>query len=115
MASPTDNAPTNIRNDLASAVASLAARQGGPASRKLSGPERAAVLLLALGQQFGAKIWGMLDDDELRSISIVMSTLGTIEAVTVEDLLLEFVSRMSATGALMGNYDQTELLLQQYL
>jgi flagellar motor switch protein FliG len=44
-----------------------------------------------------------------------MSTLGTIEAVTVEDLLLEFVSRMSATGALMGNYDHTERLLQQYL
>jgi flagellar motor switch protein FliG len=115
MASPTDNATANIRSDLASAVASLASRQGGPANRKLSGPERAAVLLLALGQQFGAKIWTMLDDDELRSISIVMSSLGTIEAGMVEDLLLEFVSRMSATGALMGNYDQTELLLQQYL
>ena len=33
----------------------------------------------------------------------------------VESLLLEFVSRMSASGALMGNYDATERLLQQYL
>ncbi|MEZ5763841.1 MAG: hypothetical protein R3D69_05955 [Xanthobacteraceae bacterium] len=31
-----------------------------------------------------------------------MSGLGTIEADVVEDLLLEFVSRMSASGALLG-------------
>ena len=60
--------------------------------RKLTGPERAAVLMLALGEQHGGKIWGMLDDDELRELSIVMSTLGTIEAESVENLLLEFVS-----------------------
>src|SRR5207249_11423543 len=45
----------------------------------------------------------------------VMSSLGTIEAEVVEDLLLEFVSRMSASGALMGTFDATERLLQQYL
>src|SRR3977135_2977385 len=44
-----------------------------------------------------------------------MSTLGTVEADVVEDLLLEFVSRMSASGALMGTFDATERLLQQYL
>ena len=83
--------------------------------RKLTGPERAAVLMLALGEQYGGKIWNLLDDDELRQISVVMSTLGTIEADSVENLLLEFVARMSASGALMGNYDATERLLQQYL
>src|SRR5262245_14674521 len=103
--------------EIASLVASLAGRQGeAPThSRKLSGPERAAVLMLALGEQHGAKIWNMLDDDELRELSIIMSTLGTIDAAAVEALLLEFVSRMSASGALMGNYDATERLLQQYL
>src|SRR6202012_3594801 len=44
-----------------------------------------------------------------------MSSLATVEAQEVEALLLEFVSRMSASGALMGNYDATERLLQQYL
>src|SRR5580658_3745591 len=70
------------------------------AKRQLTGPQRAAVLLLALGEQHGAKIWSMLDDDELRQLSIVMSTIGTIEADLVENLLLEFVSLMSASGAL---------------
>jgi flagellar motor switch protein FliG len=105
------------QSEIASVIAALASRQAADQShrRKLSGPERAAVLMLALGQQFGANIWSQLDDDELREISIVMSTLGTIEAESVEGLLLEFVSRMSASGALMGNYDATERLLQQYL
>jgi flagellar motor switch protein FliG len=105
------------QSEIASVIAALASRQGGDHSsrRKLTGPERAAVLMLALGQQYGANIWSQLDDDELREISIVMSTLGTIEAESVEGLLLEFVSRMSASGALMGNYDATERLLQQYL
>src|ERR1700674_3397420 len=104
------------QGEIASVIAALAARQGDHGkTRKLTGPERAAVLMLALGQQYGANIWSQLDDDELREISIVMSTLGTIEAESVESLLLEFVSRMSASGALMGNYDTTERLLQQYL
>jgi len=105
------------QREITSALASLASRApaGGASRRQLRGPERAAVLLLALGEQYGSKIWNMLDDEELRQISVVMSTIGTIEAQQVEDLLLEFVGRMSASGALMGNYDATERLLQQYL
>src|SRR5580704_13828782 len=103
--------------EISSALASLSGRPVASMSpkRQLRGPERAAVLMLALGEQHGAKIWSLLDDDELRQISTVMSTIGTIEAEVVENLLLEFVSRMSASGAVMGNYDATERLLQQYL
>ncbi len=105
-----------IPPEIASALASLAGRAKGSSSkRRLTGPERVAVLMLALGEQHGGKVWEMLDDDELRQISIVMSTIGTIDAELVENLLLEFVSLMSASGALMGNYDATERLLQQYL
>ena len=97
-------------------VATLARRQPEPRqSRALSGPERAAVLMLSLGEQYGSKIWSLLDDDDLRLLSVVMSTLGTIEAEMVESLLLEFVGQLSASGSLMGNYDHTERLLQQYL
>src|SRR5258708_2380894 len=66
----------NSSTDIASVVATLASRQGNrPKSKPMSGPKRAAILMLAL----------------------------------------EFVSRMSASGALMGNFDATERLLQQYL
>src|SRR5438445_4122214 len=111
-------APAAKQDEIANLVATLAGRQaanGSGTGRPLTGPERAAVLMLALGEQHGAKIWTLLDDDELRQLSIIMSTIGTIESSSVENLLLEFVSRMSASGALMGTYDATERLLQQYL
>ncbi|WP_034467107.1 flagellar motor switch protein FliG [Afipia sp. P52-10] len=104
------------QTDIAGTLATLATRQAGRSkTTKLPGPKRAALLMLALGEQYGGKIWSLLDDDELRELSLVMSSLGTVEADVVEDLLLEFVSRMSASGALMGNFDATERLLQQYL
>jgi flagellar motor switch protein FliG len=105
------------QRDIASVVATLASRQKeeGGSARDLTGPERAAVLMLALGEQYGGKLWAMLDDSELRELTIAMSSLGVVEASAVESLLLEFVSRLSASGTLMGNYDHTERLLKQYL
>jgi flagellar motor switch protein FliG len=104
--------------EVANLIASLNPKSAEPQpiiNRKLTGPERAAVLMLSLGQQYGAKIWGMLDDEELRQLSITMSELGMIESETVEKLMLDFVGRLSASGAVMGDYDNTEKLLQQYL
>src|ERR1700723_419506 len=107
---------TNNAADITSVIATLAGRQGsrvkGPT---LSGPKRAAILMLALGEQYGGKVWSLLDDDEVRELSMLVSARGTVGADVVEDLLLEFVSRMSASGALMGTFDGTERLLQQYL
>src|ERR1700730_7907500 len=107
----------NSAKEIESLVATLASRQAaGPQNKRtLTGPERAAVLLLTFGEQYGGKIWILLNDDELRQISIVMSALGTVEAELVEGLLLEFVGRLSASGAIMGTYDATERLLHQYL
>ena len=107
---------TDAPNEIADLVAVLANRQNQRgAGRELRGAERAAVMMLALGEQFGGKIWKLLDDDELRTLSITMSTLGMVESSAVENLMLEFVSRLSASGAVMGNYEATERLLQQYL
>ncbi|MGY8668160.1 flagellar motor switch protein FliG [Bradyrhizobium sp. UFLA05-109] len=105
--------------DITSVISTLGQRAGNRSkdgkSEPLAGPKRAAILMLALGEQYGGKIWSLLDDEEVRQLSLEMSTLGTVEVDTVEDMLLEFVSRMSASGALMGNFDATERLLQQYL
>src|SRR5690242_367798 len=109
-------AAQDSRNDIGGLMAELASRpQVNSGKRKLSGPERAAVLMLSLGERYGGKIIALLEDDELRELSVVMSSLGNIDSGVVEELLLEFVGRMSASGALMGNFDATERLLQQYL
>ncbi|MFN8829339.1 MAG: flagellar motor switch protein FliG [Labrys sp. (in: a-proteobacteria)] len=84
-------------------------------TRVLRGAERAAALMMLLGERYGAPIWKGLDDDEIRQISVAMSHLGAMEAETVEMFMLEFVGQMSASGAIMGNFDNTERLLQSYL
>src|SRR6201998_2693855 len=109
-------AAKQTQNEIADLVATLAGRQPAVGNtRALTGPERAAVLMLALGDTHGERVWKLLDDDELRTLSVTMSSLGTVEAEAVEALLLEFVGRLSASGGLLGNYDATERLLQQYL
>ena len=112
-----DNAAPADGSNIESTMAMLASRAPARSGRvqQLTGAQRAAVLMLALGEEYGGKIWALLDDDELRILTQTMSSLGTIDAAVVEELLLEFVGRLSATGSLMGNYDATERLLQKYL
>lgn len=82
--------------------------------KNLSGPEKAAIVLLALGEDH-TKIWESLDDEEIKEVSQAMAGLGTISASVVEDLLVEFVSGMSSTGAIMGSYEQTQRLLMSFM
>src|SRR3954451_16950308 len=84
-------------------------------TRILKGPERAAMLMLLLGEKFGSPVWKGLDDDEIRQMSIAMSHLGPLESDPIEMFMLEFVGQMSASGEMMGNFDNTERLLQTYL
>jgi flagellar motor switch protein FliG len=81
---------------------------------KLTGPEKAAVILLALGEEHQS-LWQSLDDEEIKEISQAMSGLGTVAASVVETLLVEFVSSMSSTGAIMGSFEGTQRLLASIL
>jgi flagellar motor switch protein FliG len=83
--------------------------------RTLSGPERAAIFLLSLGEEHGIKLWQLMDEDEIKELSQLMSTLGTVSSTLVEKLLVDFVSQMSTTGSLMGSYESTERLLQRFM
>src|SRR5215469_7350020 len=83
--------------------------------RSLTGPERAAVLMLSLGEEHSTKLWSMLDEEEVKEISQLMSNLGSVSSSLVEKLLVEFVSQMSATGSLMGSYESTERLIARFM
>ncbi|RZJ43056.1 MAG: flagellar motor switch protein FliG [Brevundimonas sp.] len=82
--------------------------------RKLTGPEKAAVVLLSLGEDH-TKLWQGLDEDEIKEISQAMAGLGTVSAQVVEELLVEFVSGMSGSGSVMGSYEQTQKLLASFM
>ncbi|WGM37579.1 flagellar motor switch protein FliG [Caulobacter sp. NIBR1757] len=81
---------------------------------RLTGPEKAAVVMLALGEDH-TRIWESLDDEEIKEISQAMASLGTVAASVVEELLVEFVSGMSASGAIMGSFEQTQRLLSSFM
>jgi flagellar motor switch protein FliG len=81
---------------------------------RLSGPEKAAVILLALGEEH-ASVWQSLDEEEIKEVSQAMASLGTVSAVAVEDLMVEFVSGMSGAGAIMGSFEQTQKLLARMM
>jgi flagellar motor switch protein FliG len=80
----------------------------------LSGAEKAAVILLALGED-AERLWTLLDDEEIKEISHAMSNLGVVTSGVVEQLIVDFVKRMSGSGALIGSYEATQRLLSAFL
>lgn len=84
---------------------------GNSAFASMPGPQRAAALLLLLGEAEGAPIWQLLEEDEIKTVSHAMVQLGSLEAETVEKLIIDFVSRLSTGGGITSNYERTESLL----
>ncbi|MEL7029707.1 MAG: flagellar motor switch protein FliG [Pseudomonadota bacterium] len=82
---------------------------------RLTGPERAAVILLSLGEEAGRGLWNMLDEEEVKEVSQIMSNLGMVTSGVVEKLLVDFVSQMSSTGSLLGSYEATQRLLKGFM
>ncbi len=80
--------------------------------RTLTGPEKASILLLSLGEEATAKIFQNMDDEEIMEISQTMATLGKVSPSVVERLFVDFADQMSSTNSLMGTQDSTERLLQ---
>jgi len=83
--------------------------------RTLSGAEKAAILLLAVGEDQMGKLFTLMDDEEIKEISQTMANLGTVAATIIERLVVEFAEQISATGSLVGTYESTERLLVKVL
>jgi flagellar motor switch protein FliG len=83
--------------------------------RTLTGPEKAAILMLALGEEHTARLFALMDDEEIKEISQTMANLGTVSSNIVERLFVDFAEQISATGSLVGSYESTERLLAKVL
>jgi flagellar motor switch protein FliG len=79
--------------------------------RGLEGPQKAAILMLSIGEENAMRLFSMLDDDEIKELSQAMANLGKVDADMVERLFLEFTEGVSQTGSLTGSYESTERLL----
>lgn len=83
--------------------------------RTLTGAEKAAIFMLALGEEHTARIFEHMDDEEIMEISQTMANLGKVSANVVERLFIDFAEQMSSTNALVGTLDSTERLLAKVL
>ncbi|MEO1091037.1 MAG: flagellar motor switch protein FliG [Pseudomonadota bacterium] len=82
---------------------------------QLSGPEKAAIVLLAIDEDHVGKMFGRLDIEEIKELSQIMSVLGAVDAEVVERILKEFGETMSAAGGIVGTFETTEKLLTRFL
>jgi flagellar motor switch protein FliG len=83
--------------------------------RGLTGAEKAAIFMLSLNEEHAAKLFGFMDEDEIKEISQTMANLGKVSATVIERLLVEFAEQVSQTGSLVGSLESTERLLIKFL
>jgi flagellar motor switch protein FliG len=83
--------------------------------RSLTGPQKAAIMMMSLGADQAAKMLAMMEDDEIKELSQTMANLGTIGSNLVERLFVDFADAISNTGSLVGSYATTERLLMKGL
>lgn len=83
--------------------------------RKLTGAQKAAIVLMSIDEENATKILGSMADEEIKEISNTMTSLGTVGSETVERLFLDFVESMSSSGVVVGTFDSTERLLMKAL
>jgi flagellar motor switch protein FliG len=83
--------------------------------RSLNGLQKAALLVMSVGEDTAAKIFQLMHDDEIREISQTMANLGTVNATVIERLFVEFADQISSTGTMTGTYESTERLLMKVL
>lgn len=81
----------------------------------ISGQQKAAILMLSIDEERSASLFSLMDDEEIKELSVVMASLGKINSNVVEQLLQEFSEKISNTGTLIGTYESTERLLAKAL
>ena len=83
--------------------------------RSLTGPDKAAMLMMAVGEENAMRIFELMDDDEIKELSQNMANLGNVSPQLIERLFVEFATQISTTGTVVGNLDSTERLLNKVL
>ena len=85
------------------------------AQRKLTGTEKAAALLLAVGKENASKILSQLDDEEIRAIARSASDLGAVPQAILDSIADEFVIKVTIDGGLRGSSEQVERMLLEIM
>ena len=64
-------------------------------AKEFSGPEKAAVLLMSLGEEAASKVLSHMDEREIQNIGNYMASLGEVDAKEMDDINKEFFDMVS--------------------
>jgi flagellar motor switch protein FliG len=85
-------------------------------SRKGDSARKAAILMMALGEQRAANLFSFMDDYEIRDISREMATLGQVSGEEMEQTMLDFANAVGGGGGgIVGGWSATERYLKSFL
>ncbi len=85
-----------------------------PAEKKLTGKQKAAIVLVALGTEVASKILPHLNEAEVEELSLEIARLGSIPAEVRQQVIKEFYEICLAQNlALEGGLDHARTMLEQ--
>ncbi|MGC8490335.1 MAG: flagellar motor switch protein FliG [Syntrophobacteraceae bacterium] len=79
---------------------------GSGNTKKLNGPKKAALALLAMGEEASASILKRLSTDEIKELSLLMSNMERVKKETSDELLTEFTSLFKIESGVSVDGDQ---------
>ena len=85
-------------------------RRGGD-RRKLTGPQRAAALLIVLGKETTPKLLQHLDRHEVQQIAGAAATLGIVDRTSLDDMIDEFADDFAEGPEIVGTLSEAQQLV----
>jgi flagellar motor switch protein FliG len=79
-------------------------------STKISGPQKAAILLVALGDKIGGELMKQLNDEEVKAVSKAIARLEKVTPAQTESVLEEFC-QMAGTNGARGGFEYAKRVL----
>ncbi len=80
---------------------------------KLSGAQKAALVLLSMPEETSLKILSMMNEEEIRQISFNMADLGWVSTEIVKEVADQFNDEVSKNSVFFSNLNNAENLLEK--
>jgi flagellar motor switch protein FliG len=80
-------------------------------SNKITGPQKAAILLVALGDKISGEVMKQLNDEEVKAVSKAIAKLDKVTPSQTESVLEEFCQMAGQNGGGRGGFDYAKRVL----
>jgi len=91
------------------------AKKKEPSSSNLTGPEKAAIFMLTLGEDFTSQVFKRLDEEDIKTVGRQMAKIDHVDKNDVASLLAEFKTDVGSEDLYLSGNDLLEQALKQAL